>query len=239
MVTWLLVLLPGFLAGLVQGLTGFGAAIIMMIFLPQLFAMDTSAGVAGLIMVASVVTMVWRYRAHIQIKRIIIPFLIYASVAAWSVHLGQVLDIQLLRHLLGGLLLALAIYFLVNRRADNQRYPWWLAGAFMIISGFFNGLFGIGGPLMALYFLSLADTTADYLANLQTFFMIDVVYITTVRVLNGIITTNTIPLILIGMVGAICGTVLATRILPHVPMVAVKRLIYIFIGLAGVYYLFF
>ncbi|WP_318764979.1 sulfite exporter TauE/SafE family protein [Lactiplantibacillus carotarum] len=237
--TWLLILLPGILAGLVQGLTGFGSAIIMMIFLPQLLPMGQSAGVAGVIMVASVVTMVWRYRQYVHVKQIIVPFIIYASVAAWSVHLGQVLDIQVLRRLLGGLLVILAIYFTFNRRANTQRYPWWLAGSFMVISGFFNGLFGIGGPLMALYFLSLADSTASYLGNLQLFFLIDEIYITTVRVFNGILTPSVAPAIGLGMVGAFIGTMIATRILPHLPMKIVRQLIYLFIGASGCYYLWF
>lgn len=215
---WLLVFLPGLLAGLVQGLTGFGAAIVMMIFLPQLFPIAQSVAVAGVIMAASVITLVWRYHQHIHFRQIIVPFIVYASVAAYSVHLGQVLDVQLLRRLLGALLVS-------------------LAGLFMIISGFFNGLFGIGGPLMALYFLSLADTTADYLGNLQTFFLIDVVYISTVRVLNGILTPVLLPHIMIGMVGAVIGTALAARILPRLPMTTVRHLIYLFIGLSGGYYL--
>lgn len=234
---WLLVFLPGLLAGLAQGLTGFGAAIVMMIFLPQLFPIAQSAAVAGVIMAASVITLVWRYHQHIHFRQIIVPFIVYASVAAYSVHLGQVLDVQLLRRLLGALLVSLAGYFSLSKRAANQTYPWWLAGLFMIISGFFNGLFGIGGPLMALYFLSLADTTADYLGNLQTFFLIDVVYISTVRVLNGILTPVLLPHIMIGMVGAVIGTALAARILPRLPMTTVRHLIYLFIGLSGGYYL--
>ncbi|AGL65334.2 sulfite exporter TauE/SafE family protein [Lactiplantibacillus plantarum] len=234
---WLLVFLPGLLAGLVQGLMGFGAAIVMMIFLPQLFPIAQSAAVAGVIMAASVITLVWRYHQHIHFRQIIVPFIVYASVAAYSVHLGQVLDVQLLRRLLGALLVSLAGYFSLSKRAANQTYPWWLAGLFMIISGFFNGLFGIGGPLMALYFLSLADTTADYLGNLQTFFLIDVVYISTVRVLNGILTPVLLPHIMIGMVGAVIGTALAARILPRLPMTTVRHLIYLFIGLSGGYYL--
>lgn len=90
---------------------------------------------------------------------------------------------------------------------------------------------------MALYFLSLADTTADYLGNLQTFFLIDVIYISTVRALNGILTPVLIPHILIGMLGAVIGTAIAARILPRLPMVVVRRLIYLFIGLSGGYYL--
>ena len=237
--TWLLIILFGFLAGLVQGLTGFGAAIMMMIFLPSILPIAESAGVASLIMAASVLTLVLRYRHDIHLKRIIVPFLVYASVAAWSVHLVRVLDVHLLRMLLGGLLIVLSLYFSVNKNAGTKPYPWLVAGLFMIISGFFNGLFGIGGPLMALYFLSLASTTGEYIANIQTFFLIDTVYITTLRVLNGILTTTVIPFILVGMVGAILGTVIAARLMNHLNLAIVKRYIYVFIGVSGAYYLLF
>lgn len=82
--TWLLVFLPGLLAGLVQGLTGFGAAIVMMIFLPQLFSIAQSAAVAGVIMAASVLILVWRNRHHIHLRQIVIPFIVYASVFSAS-----------------------------------------------------------------------------------------------------------------------------------------------------------
>jgi len=235
----LLIILPAVLAGLVQGLTGFGAAIIMMIFLPALLPIDQSAGVAGLIMAASVIMLVGRYHQAIKLKRIIIPFIVYASVAAWSVHLGQVLDLQLLRLLLGGLLVGLAIYFTLSKQAGTQRYPFYIAGSFMIISGFFNGLFGIGGPLMALYFLSLSESTADYTANMQTFFLIDIIYITSIRVASGILTVAVIPVILIGMLGAFIGTAIAARLLTHMNIQLVRRGIYAFIGISGLYYLLF
>ncbi|MFC6163191.1 TSUP family transporter [Lactiplantibacillus dongliensis] len=235
----LLIILPAILAGLVQGLTGFGAAIIMMIFLPALLPIDQSAGVAGLIMAASVIMLVGRYHQAIKLKRIIIPFIVYASVAAWSVHLGQVLDLQLLRLLLGGLLVGLAIYFTLSKQAGTQRYPFYIAGSFMIISGFFNGLFGIGGPLMALYFLSLSESTADYTANMQTFFLIDIIYITSIRVASGILTVAVIPVILIGMLGAFIGTAIAARLLTHMNIQLVRRGIYAFIGISGLYYLLF
>ncbi|MFC6261787.1 sulfite exporter TauE/SafE family protein [Levilactobacillus fujinensis] len=237
--SWLLIIIPGMLAGLVQGLTGFGAAIIMMIFLPSLLPIDQSAGVAALIMSASVLTLVIRYHHEIRLKRIIIPFLIYAGVASWSVHLGNVLDVHLLRTLLGGLLVILALFFSVFKHADNRQYPLLIAGIFMIVSGFFNGLFGIGGPLMALYFLSLAKTTPAYIASIQTFFLIDIIYITTLRVTTGILIVQDIPIILVGMVGAVCGTIVANHLLNRMNMVMVQHLVYLFIGVSGVYYLFF
>ncbi|WP_125574327.1 sulfite exporter TauE/SafE family protein [Levilactobacillus huananensis] len=236
--SWLLILTFGLLAGLVQGLTGFGSAIIMMIVLPTIMPIAQGAGVATLIMAASVITLTIRYRHDIHLKRVILPFIVYAAMATWSVHLGQHLDLQLLRHLLGVLLIALALYFTLAPKAGNHPYPLIVAIGFMLISGFFNGLFGIGGPLMALYFLTLSSTTEEYVATVQAFFLIDIIYITTLRISQGILTITTLPTILIGMAGALIGTIIAAHLLNRLNMTAVKRLIYLFIGMSGLYYLF-
>lgn len=236
--SWLFVLLPAILAGLVQGLTGFGSGIILMIFLPSLFPIAQSAGIATLMMALATFLMVYRYRKSIQIKRLILPFVVYASAASLSLHLGQQLDARLLKSLLGILLILLAAYFTFARSAATQRISFGVALLFMIISGFFNGLFGIGGPLMALYFLSLAKTKEEYLANLQLFFFIDMLYVTSLRIHADIIGIADIPYILLGTVGTISGSLLAGKLLQKMNIELVKKCIYVFIGLSGCYYLF-
>lgn len=236
---WLFIIFPALIAGLVQGLTGFGAVIIMMIFFPSVLPMDKAAGIGGVIMLSSVLALTIRYRHEFKLKRVIIPFIVYASVATWSVHLGSILDTHVLRMMLGGLLVALCLYFLLSKSSGSQKYPWYVAGCFMIISGFFNGLFGIGGPLMALYFLSLSDSMPDYIGNIQGFFLIDAFYITTVRITSGILTTPDIPYILVGMVAATIGTFIATKLSTRWDLATIKPWIYGFIGFSGIYYLFF
>ncbi|WP_203624428.1 MULTISPECIES: sulfite exporter TauE/SafE family protein [unclassified Lacticaseibacillus] len=236
---WLLILIPAFFAALVQGITGFGSVIIMMIFFPAILPIAEAAGLGGLVMLSCTASLAWRYRRDFHFKQVIGPFLIYAAVATWSVRLGKVLDTHVLRLLLGVLLVALALYFILAKTAGDRRYPWYIAVAFMIISGFFNGLFGIGGPLMALYFLSLSTSVPTYMGNLQGFFLLDTIYITSVRVASGIITVSLIPYILGGIIAATLGTLLATRLAAKWDLAQIKPLIYGFIGLSGLYYLFF
>lgn len=236
---WVLIFFPALLAGLVQGLTGFGAVIIMMIFFPSFLPIDKAAGIGGVIMLTSVLALTWRYRHEFKLKRVAIPFLIYATVATWSVHLSSVLNTHILRLMLGGLLVALSLYFFFSKSAGSKKYPWYIAVLFMIISGFFNGLFGIGGPLMALYFLSLSKSMPDYLGNIQGFFLIDAIYITSIRIFTGILTPIDIPYIFVGMVAATIGTMIAARLSTKWDLMTIRPFIYAFIGLSGLYYLFF
>lgn len=234
---WFFIIFPAMLAGLVQGLTGFGTGIVLMIFLPAILPMSTSAGVAALIPMVSIAIMVHRYHDALHFKRLIWPFLVYASVATWSIHLGKVLDVTFLKLMLGCLLCVLSLYFLFVKSAANRHYPLVVAVIFTIISGFFNGLFGIGGPLMALYFLSLAESKETYMASIQTFFLIDMTYVTGVRLVNGIFTPQDLPIILVGILGAVIGTIIANHLLTRLNLDVIRQIIYVFIGCSGVFYL--
>ena len=236
--SWIFVMLfAAVLASLVQGVTGFGSGIMLMIFLPTMLPIGQSAGVSTLTMLIAEVVLVWRYRHALKWRRLPIPFLIYASVATWSVHLGQILPTHFLKGLLGCLLIALCLYFTFNRAAGNKRFPLLVCGVFMIISGFFNGLFGIGGPLMALYFLTLSKTKEEYLVSIQTFFLIDTFYVTTVRFANQVLSVGDLKYVAVGMVGAVIGTIIANRIVDHLNVAMITRIVYGFIGVAGLYYL--
>jgi uncharacterized membrane protein YfcA len=236
--SWIVVmLLAAVAAAMVQGLTGFGSGIVLMVFLPHILPISQSAGVSTLTMFIGNVIMVWRYRHALNFKRIVPPFIIYAAVAAWSVHLGTVLPVNILKAMLGGLLIVLAVYFTLSRNMHVTHFPIIVSVVFMIISGFFNGLFGIGGPLMALYFLTIAQTKEEYLASIQTFFFMDAIYVTTLRFATNVLSLSDVKFVIVGMIGAMLGTIIANRIVDHLNIERVKQCVYVFIGIAGAYYL--
>lgn len=232
-------LLAALLAGFVQGVTGFGSGIIMMIFLPILLPINQSAGVSTLTMLVANIMMVWRYRKYLQWKRLVKPFLIYICMALFSLYLSKFLSAGYLKILLGLLLIVLAIYYaIMNLHSIKLKsIPVYVMIVFALISGFFNGMFGIGGPLMALYFLTISESKEIYLSSIQTFFLIDTFIITSTRFASGILTTANLKFVFIGIIGAILGTILANRLVSHLNMKIISLCIYGFIGLSGLYYL--
>lgn len=235
----LIMLLPGLLAGLVQGITGFGSGIILMIFLPALVPIGRAAGISTLTMFVATVLVAWRYRKSLQWRQLVMPFIVYSAVATYSVHLGKMLDTGMMRMLLGGLLVALSAYFTLHKGREAKPYPLVVNVIFMVISGFFNGLFGIGGPLMALYYLMMAKTKEAYLASIQTFFVMDGIYVTALRFSQGILHIGDMKIVLLGMVGALVGTAIANRLVTRMNTERVKQIVYVFIGISGLYYLLF
>ena len=238
---WILVtVLSALLAGIVQGIIGFGSGIIIMSFLPYLLPINQSAGISALVMITSNIILVYKYRECISWRKLIGPYCIYVIVAAISVHLGKVLSVYLMKSLLGILFISLASYYIFFQKDNiNIKIPLKLKVLiFSLISGFFSGLFGIGGPLMALYFLSIFKTKEEYLGNIQTFFLINSISITVIRISNGVLIASNIKFIVVGILGAILGTFIANKMINRINIHLISQIIYILIGISGVLYLF-
>lgn len=234
-----LMLFAALMAGFVQGVTGFGSGIIMMIFLPYLLPINQSAGVSTLTMIVANIMVVWHYRKYLKWQRLVLPFIIYITTAFFSVYLSKSMATGHLKFLLGLLLVVLAIYYLIMsiHSIKLKSIPIYVMFVFAIISGFFNGLFGIGGPLMALYFLTIADSKENYLASIQTFFLIDTFCITSIRFASGILTLVNLKFVFVGIIGAVAGTILANHLVKHLNLKIIKLCIYGFIAFSGIYYL--
>jgi len=227
------------MAGFVQGVTGFGSGIVMMIFLPHLLPINQSAGVSTLTMLVATVMLAWKYRKYLKWQKLVAPFSIYIVVAIGALYWSKYLASGHLKILLGILLVVLSLYYLfMNIRSITiKAIPIYLMIIFAMISGFFNGMFGIGGPLMALYFLTISDSKENYLASIQTFFLVDTLLMTSLRFANGILNLDSLKYVLMGIIGAIIGTILANHLVKHLNIKVMTLFIYIFIGLSGLYYL--
>lgn len=238
--SWIIVMiLAATMAGFVQGVTGFGSGIVMMIFLPSLLPINQSAGVSTLTMLIANVMVVWRYRKHLKWPRLVAPFLIYICMAIFSLYLSNFIPAGHLKMLLGVLLVVLSLYYtIMNLHSITiKSIPIYVMIVFSLISGFFNGMFGIGGPLMALYFLTISDSKENYLASIQTFFLIDTFIMTSLRFAGGILNLDNIKFVLVGIIGAVIGTILANRLVKHLNIQIMTLFIYVFIGVSGLYYL--
>ena len=89
------------LAGLAQGVCGFGAGILMMMVLPLFFSISRSAAGAGIVSLVVTLLMIIRYRKQISIKKVIAPLLVYSACSALAIHFSSSFDQQLLKRLFG------------------------------------------------------------------------------------------------------------------------------------------
>ncbi len=231
---YLILILITFLAGLVQGVTGFGSCIVIMMVLPHYFPMAQAAGIAVATTLIMGAVMICRYRKNILVKQALIPSALYLVVSSLVIHFSTAVDPALMKKALGAFLIVLSEYYLGFARTDgDHKMPFIVAVFCIIISAACDGLFGIGGPLMVLYFLSRTHDLHEYLGTLQLFFLVNNVYNTGFRFFKGILGPKNLIYIAVGMAGILIGTTIAGKIVDKVKTTILRKLVYCMIGLSG------
>lgn len=235
----MIIILTTIVAGLIQGVTGFGSGIVMMMVFPMLFALPQSAGLSSAIGIFLNLSMVYTYRKHINFKKIIPPAILYIVVCSISIYYSTMFDQDIMKKVFGIFLVILAIYYLFIQKGDSKKTLSLPVSVFcIVVSAICDGLFGIGGPLMVLYFLSQTHNTHEYLGTIQTFFFINCTYNTCFRIVNGILGINHIFIMCVGVIGIIIGGLIGNKVVDRLDGMLVRKLTYIMIGISGLINLF-
>ncbi len=212
---------------------GIGFGIVGMMFFPLLFPVPQAVALNLTIATASAAYLTYKYWKHIRWKTIsaVIAIAVVCSVFATIFSLG-VKD-GTLKIVLGVVLIALSIYF--TAFADKVKIRPTLRNSVICgaATGIGNGLFGVGGPPVALYLIASIGEKLPYLASLQIFFLIINIATLTTRAFTGAYNWEIVKLVPFGWAAVAVGTWLGIRTLDKVPENVMKRMVYICIGIAG------
>lgn len=226
-------LLIGFIAGLLQGMVGFGAGIILMIYLPTLYAVTGSAAITGAISVVLSGFMTFQYRHFIQMKKVLIPTILYMIICTLTIMISSYINAFYLKKALGVFLVILACYNLFFPK-EKQVISKSFVCFCIILSAVCDGFFGIGGPLMVVYFIAKTKDQKEYLGCIQMFFLINCLYNTGLRIYQGLLVMDYMPIILLGAIGILLGCFVAKKSLRFIDENKIRKFVYFVIGTSGV-----
>ncbi len=229
------VLLVVFVGAFLQANIGFGFPIIAMIVFPRIFTFSTAVTLTQIIAMASTGYLMVRYWKRIQ-WRTLFPLLFtslfiaaFVTVFSLSVEGGKLVII------LGIALVAISLYFVafsqsiqIQGRVRNGL----LMGT---IAGLGNGFFGIGGPPVALYLLPAVPGKMEYLATIQAYFFFCNIESIFIRTCNGALVMEQLPLIPLGWITIALGTYMGLKLFDRIPATMLKRIVYVFVGLSGLW----
>ena len=232
--TWLIILPLAALAGFIQAFTGFGAAAILMTVLPYAFSMLQAPGVTQIICTFLAATMAWHFRKSINFKLMLLPTVIYTVASLVVVPFVKNFDLHVLTIIFGVFLVALSIYSLtLDKKLKVSGSVGTLIGC-SALSGVLGGLFGVGGPTMALYLIAVTQSKEEYLGTLQLLFVISNLAVTISRIANGIITFDIWPICLVGAVGILAGKHLGYKVGDKLDAEKTRTVVYLGVGLSGI-----
>lgn len=231
--TFVVIGLAAILAGFLQAVTGFGSPMILMMVVPYFYSMVESPAVANSISIWLAATLAWKFRKHIDWKTGLFPTAVFFLFNIFSAQYAKEIDLNILSLGFGVFLVFLAAYFFLFSKKKPFSANWITAVLCGSISGITSGLFGIGGPLMAIYFVSATKSKENYIGNLQFLFTTTTLASMTVRVINGIYTVDMLPVTLVGVICIMVGKHLGLRLLNKLDSEKTQKIVYAFVGISG------
>lgn len=224
-------------AGFLTATIGFGGAVFLMQFLPLLLPFLNASSLSSIIVYAGILVLAWQYRGHVMWREVWLPSLLYVLSGVPAVFFTGTLDAQRLELCFAVFLVILGLYNLCNiLKSGGIRLPRGHAvtAACSVLSGIGTGMFGIGGPPMALYFLSVAgDDRKAYIGTLQVFFAISMSFTISARFISGAMPVNLVPLALLGMGTSLIGKHLGARLAARINVNSMKLCVCLFMVFSG------
>ena len=225
--------LAALVGGIIQPLTGFGAAVVMMLAASAFYDMTIAPTVVALICMAQSGTMTWMYRKHIDLKQIALPIGLYTVCSLVIINLLGRFDLHVLTALFGAFLIALAAYFLFFAKRVKLQ-PSLTAGLVCsAFSGCCAGAFTIGGPMMALYFVAIARDKDTYVGNMQFLFLTTNLINFTMRVVRGYFSVSLLPVAGVSVVCILLGLWIGTLLSRRMSGDIARQVVYIGVGVSG------
>lgn len=233
MMTYLIMGLAALAGGIIQPLTGFGSAVILMVAAQYFFDITVAPSVVAAICMFQSGVMAFSRRKSIDLKQILPPIALYTVCSLVVINLLGSMDLHILTAVFGGFLVLLAAYFLFLAPKVNLR-PTPAAGLLCsAFSGCCAGAFTIGGPMMALYFVAIARDKDTYVANMQFLFVTTNVINFAMRAARGLYGPEHIGVTAVGVVFVLVGMVVGDALSRRMSGDIARRVVYIGVGVSG------
>lgn len=229
----LMFFIPAMFGGLIQSLIGFGSSIFTMLVWPMIFPMLKATALSTFTLMWLNILLLIQYRKSIRLNLIAVPLPAYVLCNFLGVQTARMSDVVRLKAYFGIFLIVMALYFIFFDKKIKVKGGVISAVVCCGLAGFLAGLFGIGGPPAAIYFLAVTNDKSTYIANIQSVFVVGCISATLTRFAAGIFTLDMIPLAIPGVLGVWCGKQIGTRILNRIDIAMVRKLVYFFLIFSG------
>lgn len=233
MAAWIAVILGSAAAGALQTVTGFGSVMLMMMIFPFFFSILDAPALSLSINLLYCMILTIKYRRDIDWRVTIPPTIVYSVVSFIITGLVGSTDLGLLVIVFSVFLMILSVYFLLvasKVRAKPHAIVGMACGA---MSGVTAGLFALGGPPIAPYFIAATKSHKSYVASMQLLFMITNIVTLAGRMMNGIYNWSLWPFIAAGSVFILGGMLVGEKLADKINPDRTRAIVYGFVGISG------
>lgn len=209
----LLIVVIVFLAALIQTISGFGFALIVMPLLVLTLGIQTAAPLVALTGSALYTVNLARHRQAVNIREVVR----LAAAAALGIPIGvwaiQTVDGELVRRVLGALLIGYALYSMIKPHSTNTiSSKWGYPAGFL--AGCLGGAYNTAGPPVIVYGDSQQWARNEFRSVLQALFLFNALFVIAAHAVAGHL-TPTIGRYLVFAIPALGTGILAGTAIDH------------------------
>lgn len=221
-------------ASFTQRVTGFGFGIVVMTVLPYLLpSFGEATTLSGLLAIFTSLIPAIRMRQFLHWRKLWVILLTFLLFSWGAVQLVTLVDGRLLKHVLGGVLIAVSLYFMFLNGRIRLRPSVPVQLGMGSLSGVMGGLFAMQGPPAVIYFLGCAEGKGEYLALTQWYFLIGNAVMSLFRAGSGLATDIVLKMWLIALPAVFLGLWLGARVYARLHVEALRKVVYAFLAVAG------
>ena len=236
MFTYLMVFVIAFAGAFVQGITGFGSAMVWMSFLPLVIALPEASALTPAMLTIIGIQMTIKLHKNINWKMSVVPLVvsfISTAIGAWIMTFTTATTMQLV---LGVFLVIVGIYFFATMKKTIKIKPTYANGGIAgFVAGVFTGLLNIGGPPLAIYYNAAADSPLQYKACIEFNFFMMYGWATILKFMSGSYTTETVKYLIPGAVAVIISGIAGLHLFKKFNKKIVSILVYTMLIIMGAY----
>ena len=230
-----LIFLLTIVASFIQRVSGFGFGIFVMMFFPFFLPSYGESVMLSGLLAGSTALMIavknWKY-IRWRMMWIVTFFNVLFSFIATEYMLSLSNDV--LKQYLGVVLTLIALYFLFGEgrmgRIFKSKPAQITIGS---VSGVMGGMFAMPGPPVVLYCISTLEDKKEYVATLQAFLVVFNSFYTIFRFNAGFYSENTWLWWIMGIGGAVIGSLLGSRCFELISNQTLKRIVYVMMIVSG------
>ncbi|NTW71921.1 MAG: sulfite exporter TauE/SafE family protein [Eubacteriaceae bacterium] len=227
-----------FAGAFVQGIVGFGSAMVWMSFLPLVIAFTDAASIVPLMLTILGGYMTIRLFKYVQWKTAIIPLvvsLICTSIGVWIMAFTTVQTMQIV---LGIFLFLIGVYFFVTSKNPIVIKPTPLNGGIAgMIAGTFTGLLNIGGPPLAIYYSQATDEPLQFKGCLEFNFLVMYGWAAIMKGFQGVYTAELLTFLIPATAGLLGGSLIGLKLFGKFDKKIVSRLVWTMLVIMGLFQL--
>ena len=230
-----LIFLLTIVASFIQRLSGFGFGIFVMMFFPFFLpSYGESVMLSGLLAGSTALMIAVKNWKYIRWRMMWIVTFFNVLFSFVATEYMRSLSNDVLKQCLGVVLTLIALYFLFGEgrmgRIFKSKPAQITIGS---VSGVMGGMFAMPGPPVVLYCISTLEDKKEYVATLQAFSVVFNSFYTIFRFNAGFYSENTWLWWVMGIGGAVIGSLLGSRCFELISNQTLKRIVYVMMIVSG------